>query len=490
MYDQPANSIQVAFFGASNMLSAVSPTYMYDQYGINGYNCATSVQPPIMTYYLFKDLLQTQGDSLKLVVIDPSVLLRSTEEGTKPQWGERVIVNMKMSPVKVEAIMDFSALHGLNPVEQLLCIIKYHSRWQELTPEDFDLSNNVSKEDYSRGEYLRYNSNVDFIKTAGRSSKTNGSITDSQDFSSEELEAMWYAPAKQYLDKTVELCKSRGIDVLFVKTPRTGWNDKSHDSLAHLAEIYDVPYLELSTESVMQQCDLTYGFDFVDEKHPNIRGSEKITNYLGRYILDTFGSFPEVSSAVQQQLKGEIEKYKRCREDAQLVFCDNLMDYLDLIYNERYTAIIAIRGDGASGMTDEVRAKLLEKDLDTFAQLEPYKAYVGVIHHGKVLREKTSLSVGGRARMEGEYENGKVKLYNKRVSIPGDDSTIPSLSVGSYGGDVGNVYVKVGRRQGSEKRYGVNIVVYNDETGERVDNSCFDASNGYKRTSDKLPEAA
>ena len=482
MYDQPKNSMQVVFFGASNMLSAVSPTYLYEEYGINGYNCASSVQPTIVTYYLLKDLLRNQADSLKLVVIDPSMILRVTEGATKPQWGERVIVNMKPSTVKLDLIFEYAKLHDQNIIEQLLTIIKYHSRWKSLTAEDYNLTNNVSSSNYSHGEFIRYRANVENAKTAGRSSKTNGTITDTQDFDDAYLEAMWHEPTKRYLDKIVDLCKERGIDVLLVKTPRTSWNDEMHDSLAHLADLYGVRFFDLSTEDMMRECNLTYTYDFVDEKHPNIHGSEKITMRLGRYIEETYGEFAELSDDIKGAIQADVEKYERCREDGRLLLCDELDEYISLLDEDRYTVFLASKGD-VSSIDDGIKDKLASLGFSKLKEIEAAQSYVGIVHNGKAEAEKLG-SVGKIASIEGSYVNGQLSVYAKGSKRKKAKESFKVLSMLDKGQEA--VSIVVAKEKVCEDNDGLNFAVYDNDTNELIDTSSFSAADDYKRTSDRL----
>ena len=181
MYHQPDNSVQVAFFGTSAPLSAFSPVKLYDEYGIGGYNCSTSVQPVIMSYYLLKDLLRHQDKSLQVAVIDPSVLIDTTEAEKRSVWAERVLISMNPSLVKLEATGSLIDSYPVEPIEQYIPILKYHSRWNSLTEADFDLQKSVSDTAFSRGQYIRYSANVENDENAVATTSYNLGITEEID---------------------------------------------------------------------------------------------------------------------------------------------------------------------------------------------------------------------------------------------------------------------------------------------------------------------
>jgi len=483
IYEQPDNTVQIAFFGASNMLSAVSPMTFYDEYGYNGYNFASSVQPSFISYYLLKDFLRDQSQSLKLVVMDPSVLLSNGEGAVKSSWAERVLVNMRPSPTKFEALTEFSKAYDLDLTEQLLPLMKFHSRWDDLNADDFEFASDLDNSSYTHGTFIRYRANVESEKYKNRESKTNGEITDSRDFADDELRGMWNERGKLYLDKFVDLCRENNIELMFIKTPRVSWNDQEHDSLVLLSAEYDVPFLDLSTASAMDEMDTTYSLDFVDDKHPNIHGTEKISKYLGAYIQANYGEILEGRQL--DSVDEELSRYELCVEDGDLLFCQDLDTYLEMLDRDRYTVFVTTRGAVPNSLSDGQREKLESLGLVELARCTDGVAYVGILNNGELVMEDLASKPSGSVNVDGAYQDGQLILQKQKIQ-QGASLAMDSLSIQSAAAKSNaDTFVKIKGKNVCENRTGLNFTVYNNETGELVDTSTFDPNTGFMRTSDQ-----
>ena len=479
IYDQPSDSVQVVYAGASNMLSALSPMVIYDEHGINGYNCASSNQTPFLSYYLLKDLMQTQSQSIRLVVLDPSIILSSGAK--RASWVEKALVNMHESPVKLEAAVDFTFTYEQKLFEELFPLARYHSRWNELTADDFDLLNDVSSSSFSHGEFIRYRANAENPKTADIKSKTNDLITETVDYDEQDLEAMWLEPSLTYLDKMVDYCTEHDIKVLFIKTPRTSWNDKQHDSMQLLADRYGIPYQDLSSEAMMNELDLTYTWDFVDNKHPNIHGSQKISHYIGNYIAQ---NYPEITPiAPHERIDADLAKYHECQEDGSLLMCDNLSDYLKLIDKDRYRVFATTKCSTFSPFAEaSISGQLQALGLTKLIDEEPKTTYIGVLERGNVLLETKGAdeTLSANGALVGDsivFDKQKTKKGASFInpitvkSVTPDQKAAPSVSVNG--------------EELCEGNDGIHFVVYNVNSGELVDTSCFSLDDGFKRISDQ-----
>ena len=489
MYLQSDNSIQVAFFGASNMLSAVSPMSLYEEYGINGYNCSSSVQPYLVSYALLKDLHSHNRESLSTVVVEATMILRDTTGVNRSAWAERAIVNMQDSLVKLNTIVDFSdSYKDVKLSEELLPVLKYHARWNQLTEEDYDFFNDVSDSVYSHGEFVRYRANVENGTTEAPNAEKNEHITDELNYTTEELEAMWNKRFKESLDKLVDYCKAEGLNLVMVKTPNTNWDDKSHDSVTLLTDGYGIPFLDMSTSEIIKACGVSYAYDFVDNHHPNIRGSEKVTHYLGRYLLDTFDNWKQVDFSKFAYLQDDLAKYKLCQEDGKLLTCTNFEEYLQLISNPRYTVFVTTKGKVNSGAFSEKEKALIEQmGFTKLVHLVDGIPYVAVSDNGVVLAEKAGEDASEPMKLTGTYRDSVAKVKSAaQANI--DKAYKFTLTSPKIGG--GSATFTMAEEQLSENGEGINFVVYDRELHELIDTSCFGPSQQHVRTSDLLSSDA
>ena len=480
IYEQPANTVQVAYMGASNALSSFSPMAIYDEFGINGYNCSTSVQPTLMSYYLLKDLMRNQAGSLRLVVMDPSLLLSDDPESFKASWAERVLLQMQPSMVKIQAILDYCNVYDQNIFETVFTLAKFHSRWDELTESDFDLINSVSDSIYSHGEFIRYSANLENPANANITSPSNAAITGTADHSDAALESRWHEQSVRHLDTFVEYCHENDIDILFVKTPKISWDDFQHDSLQHLADRYGIPFIDLSTSEMMKQLDLTYSADFVDDKHANIHGSEKISHYLGSYILDRY---PHITPLPEnKRLAHDLEIYQQCREDGKLLLCHDFIEYLELAKQPRYRIFIATQCCDMSSASADVVGALNGFGLGKLAHAKT-SPYVAIMQGGNVISQKLGKPSKETVGVFGSIVNGKI-VVKPRKAQSNSSFNNPVAITGVTAGSKKKSSINIEAVELSESQNGINIAIYNTITNELVDTSCFDPEQGFARVSD------
>ena len=75
-YEEPEQSLDVLFCGASTVRNGMSPVQMFKEYGFTAYSRATSIQAPVISYNLLLETLETH--KLKAVVIDATTLSQVT----------------------------------------------------------------------------------------------------------------------------------------------------------------------------------------------------------------------------------------------------------------------------------------------------------------------------------------------------------------------------------------------------------------------------
>ena len=140
---------QVLFLGTSHVQRGISPMLLYENNGIVSYNLGTSLQTAECSYYLLKSVLEKQ--SPEVVVYDVSNLFFSDDGEKYLDQGLRYVIDsMPFSNEKIDLSKIYASMR-LENVEMsdttsntnqrfLNCIfplMQYHSRWNELTINDF-----------------------------------------------------------------------------------------------------------------------------------------------------------------------------------------------------------------------------------------------------------------------------------------------------------------------------------------------------------------
>ena len=138
-YEQPNDTIEVAFLGPSTTANGVSTIDMFQDFGLCSYSFGSGHEPLVSLYYWMKEAMRLHGNSLKVVVIDPSVLFYTKAETNNTAFAEKATAHMSFSPVKVEALWEYDKHYsGFSFFENLIPVFRYHSRWQSLSSNDYD----------------------------------------------------------------------------------------------------------------------------------------------------------------------------------------------------------------------------------------------------------------------------------------------------------------------------------------------------------------
>ena len=146
----------VIFIGDCEVYENFSPAVLWQEYGINSYIRGSAQQYIWQSYYLLEDTLRYEVPEVLVF----NVLSLQYNESQREAYNRMTLEGMEWSLPKVKAI-----LASMKPEEEFLDyvfpILRYHSRWSELTGADvqylFD-----KKQVSHNGYYMR----VD-VKAAG-----------------------------------------------------------------------------------------------------------------------------------------------------------------------------------------------------------------------------------------------------------------------------------------------------------------------------------
>ena len=262
LYLEPRNSVDVLLMGSSNILNAVSPLQLWEEHGIVSNNLAQNGQVIPVTYYHLQEALRWQRP--RLVVLNVYKVIQDSLYDSNASL-HYTLDNMRFGLPKLRAVFDL-APEG-ERAEFLFDIITYHSRWKELTAADFQ-----SVDDLEKGAQALFD------------------VAPFSDF--QPLPPTETAPpapsAMRYLEKIVALCREENVDLLLIAVPFSAPADDEMsrqqvvNAVADYAEQWGVPYLNLMHHT--EEMAFDYTTDMAEAYHPNWRGMEKITAWLGNYL--------------------------------------------------------------------------------------------------------------------------------------------------------------------------------------------------------------
>jgi len=263
----------VLFFGSSHTMCGIYPMELWKDYGMVSYNLGVSSEDIRITYYNM--LLALEETNPKLVVLDTyTVSSEPMNEKQKKSVTHKAIDAYPISYKKYLAIKNIFGEKNIleNSIEYLFDFSIYHDRWDELEKEDFRKATTTYK-------------GADPLWHVKEPMKMN-------DFDSISIDTLNYRKDIEenynieYLRKFVEYCNQNDIDVLLVYLPHPA--DDRQIAMSKYCEIianeYNVNYINFLGMDVVN-----YQTDCEDERsHLNVSGARKVTNYIGKYIMNNY----------------------------------------------------------------------------------------------------------------------------------------------------------------------------------------------------------
>lgn len=266
-YYKETTDHDVIFVGDCEVYENFSPITMWEDYGITSYIRGSAQQLIWQSYYLLEETLEYE----KPEVVVFNVLSMKYDTPQKEAYNRMTLDGMKWSKSKVDDIRA-SMMEDEEFADYVFPILRYHSRWQELTSDDFKYL--FTRRPVSQsGYYMRID-----VKSAQTFPKPKKLAN------YEFGENSW-----KYLEKMRKLCEEKGIQLILVKAPSLypAWYDEWEDQIEEYAKTYELPYynfLELTDE---------VGIDFTKDTydgglHLNLSGAEKMGAYFGKILRDEF----------------------------------------------------------------------------------------------------------------------------------------------------------------------------------------------------------
>lgn len=289
-YYKEEKDFDVIFIGDCEVYENFSPIVLWEDYGINSYIRGSAEQYIWQSYYILEDTLRYETPDVVIFNIQSLQFGKSQNEA----YNRMTLEGMEWSPSKVDAIFA-----SMKPEEQFLDyvfpILRYHSRWSELTASDVRYMFDTKKVSHN-GYYMR----VD-VKPA--ENVPEGRILGDYSFS----ENAW-----KYLDMMRELCQKEGIRLILIKAPSLYpyWYPEWEEQVEEYAGKYDLTYinfLELTEETGIDYSRDTYDAGL----HMNLSGAEKLSHYMGKFLREEAGLEDRRGEAGLQEIwKDKIAAYE------------------------------------------------------------------------------------------------------------------------------------------------------------------------------------
>jgi hypothetical protein len=281
----PQNSVDVLFLGASSVYAGFHPPRLYEQTGMRSFNLGSALQPPLVVYYNLRETLTRHKP--KVVVIDFS-FLHTHPDPAHERHEVRYLkgyVDLQSKDLKKQYLQDAKNLNPeFDPLPYLIPFYRFHTRWKNLTEKDFTDNSNY-REMMLGGQF------VYTYKPLQTTDRQTDEIyqTDEQ--------------SKQVYDRLIQLCKEQDIAIVSVLPWRNGTTVEQQLLHKNHAEENRILFVNYNQTEVETAVGLNPSTDFYDDKHVNILGARKMTDYIGAYILEqnllTPEAYPEADELYQ-----------------------------------------------------------------------------------------------------------------------------------------------------------------------------------------------
>ncbi len=288
----------VVFVGDCEVYENFSPITLWEEYGITSYIRGSAQQLIWQSYYLLEDTFRYETP--EVVVFNVLAMKYGTPQSEA--YNRLNIDGMRLSVSKVRCILA-SMTEGEDLISYIFPLLRYHSRWNELTIED--LKYMFFRERVGHSGYLMQKGVRPAVDVP------LGIPLESYEFP----EICW-----DYLDRMLELCNSHGTRLILIKAPSLYpyWYEEWDDQILTYAKKHGMKYYNL-----LDMCD-EIGIDWSTDTydmglHLNVWGAEKLSVYFGKILSEEVGipdwrGEPEVDKIWQEKVmayyaeKNEVKK--------------------------------------------------------------------------------------------------------------------------------------------------------------------------------------
>ena len=293
-YYREAGGHDVIFIGDCEVYANFTPMELYRQQGITAYVRGSSQQLIWQSYYILRETLEYEIP--KAVVLNVNAMRYS--EPVSEAFHRLTIDKMRWSDEKV-GIIRASMTEEENFWSYVFPILRYHSRFDELTKEDFQY----------------------FLKT--KDNTWNGHLVNQNVLPVETL------PTKRvladyrfgdicydYLEKIRLLCADNGVELILIKAPSVYpyWYEEYDAQIQEYADKHGLAFYNFLDH--VEEIGIDYQLDTYDGGlHLNLAGAEKLSVFFADILAEKHGipdhrQDPDIAAEYDEKLRAYDEFVK------------------------------------------------------------------------------------------------------------------------------------------------------------------------------------
>lgn len=268
-YNEPKDH-EVIFIGDCEVYANFSPMVMYKEEGIKAYVRGSSQQLIWQSYGVLQETLKYEVPKLVVLNVN-SIRYDKSSDKVSEAYNRLMLDNMKWSKEKINIIKD-SMTDEEQFISYVFPILRYHSRYDKLTKEDFEYL--FKRKDNTHNGFL-INKNIKGVTNL----PTKRPLA-SYEFSDETI---------GYLDKISNLCKENGIELILIKAPSLYpyWYDEYDEQIKEYAQKNSLDYYNLKEN--IEEIGIDYSVDTYDGGlHLNLTGATKLSKYFAKLLKEKY----------------------------------------------------------------------------------------------------------------------------------------------------------------------------------------------------------
>lgn len=289
--DMPDNTVDGIVVGSSVIAHAWISAVAYEKYGMTTAQFGMSLQPfgAIKGFIDYAD----KNHDLKYVVIDVhSLRSQNIHTTVTPKYVQQSYLNIPDIGVRysmlndlldyADRVYDFygypeegSDIEVLerNEISLYIPFYDFHNRWVKGLKKadyvdvknDYLGANDQTSSTFESEDVTKYVERLDFE-----------GLVEINEFQKNELELLF-----SYLEE-------KELEVLFINTPSFRKTEYQQELASILAYCEERGYntVDFSTREMLDKLELDTKTDFSDQGHVNLKGGQKVTEYLCEYLID------------------------------------------------------------------------------------------------------------------------------------------------------------------------------------------------------------
>ena len=292
-YYENAGDNDVLFIGDCEVYSNFSPITLWQDYGITSVIRGTPQQLIWQSYYMLEDTLRYETP--KVVVYN--VFSMRYDKPQNEAYNRLTLDGMRWSSVKSDAIKA-SMTKEESYLSYVFPILRFHSRWSELSGEDFK---------YLFGsEQLSHNGYVMRVDTKPVTRLPEP--VPKADYTYSDID--W-----EYLDKIRDCCREHGITLILIKSASCYpyWYPEWDEQIVDYAKKNGLTYVNFLEHQ--EETGIDYTTDTYDAGlHLNLSGAEKSSAWFGTILKEQPGITDRRSDeALSGKWQEKIEFYEQMK---------------------------------------------------------------------------------------------------------------------------------------------------------------------------------